>query len=44
MVRDLHTLILFVTAGGLLWSFYKLWEKNRPRPYTPTSVPEELLS
>lgn len=44
MVRDLQTLVLFVTAGGLLWSFYKLWEKNRPRPYTPTSVPEELLS
>jgi hypothetical protein len=44
MIHDLHTLILFVTSGGLLWSFYMLWQKNRPRPYTPTSVPEELLS
>jgi hypothetical protein len=44
MFRDLHTLVLFVTAGGLFWSFYKIWDKNRPRPYTPTSVPEELLS
>lgn len=44
MVRDLQTLVLFGTATGLLWGFYKLWDKNRPRPYTPTSVPEELLS
>jgi hypothetical protein len=44
MMRDLHTLILFGTATGLLWGFYQLWDKNRPRPYTPTSVPEELLS
>jgi hypothetical protein len=44
MMRDLHTLILFVTAGGLLWSFYELWDKNRPRPYSPDHVPEELLS
>ena len=44
MIRDLHTLVLFGTATGLLWSFYILWQKNRPRPYTPTSVPEDLLS
>ncbi len=44
MMRDLHTLFLFVAATGLLWSFYKLWEKNRPRPYSPDRVPADLLS
>ena len=44
MIRDLHTLILFGTAAGLLWSFYMLWDKNRPRPYSPDHVPEDLLS
>ena len=44
MIRDLQTLVLFGAATGLLWSFYKLWEKNRPRPYSPSAVPEELLS
>ena len=44
MIRDLHTLVLFAGAAGLLWSFYKLWDKNRPRPYSPAHVPEELLS
>ena len=44
MIRDLQTLVLFGAATGLLWSFYRLWEKNRPRPYSPAHVPEELLS
>jgi hypothetical protein len=44
MMRDLQTLVLFAGATGLLWSFYKLWDKNRPRAYSPSAVPEELLS
>jgi hypothetical protein len=44
MIRDLHTLGLLGAGLGLCWPFYRLWEKNRPRPYSPAHVPEELLS
>jgi hypothetical protein len=44
MFQDLHTLFLFMAGGGLAWSFFRLWDKNRPRPYSPGQVPEELLS
>ena len=44
MIRDLQTLALLPARTGLCWPFYKLWEKNRPRPYSPSAVPEELLS
>lgn len=44
MFPDLHTLFLCITGGGLALSFVKLWDKNRPRPYSPGHVPEELLS
>lgn len=43
MIHNLETLFVFVSAAGLLWGFYKLWEKNRPRGYSPRHVPEELL-
>jgi hypothetical protein len=44
MIRDLHTLGLLGAGLGLCWPFYRLWEKNRPRPYSSAHVPEELLS
>ena len=44
MIRDLHTFGLLGAGLGLCWPFYRLWEKNRPRPYAPAHVPEELLS
>lgn len=44
IVRDLHVLGVFAAGAALFWSFYKLWDKNRPRSYLPTHVPEDLLS
>jgi hypothetical protein len=44
IVRDLHVLGVFAAGAALFWSFYKLWDKNRPRSYSPAHVPEDLLS
>jgi hypothetical protein len=44
MIRDLHVLALCGASWWLLWWFYAIWEKNRPRSYSPDHPPEELLS
>jgi hypothetical protein len=44
MAGTLHALGVAAAAIALFWSFYKLWDKNRPRAYSPSHVPEDLLS
>jgi hypothetical protein len=38
-----HTLGVAAAAWGLAYAGWKSWARNRPRPYSPDRVPDDLL-
>lgn len=38
-----HTLGVAAAAWGLAYAGWKSWSRNRPRPYSPDRIPDDLL-
>jgi hypothetical protein len=43
LVPTWHTLGVAAAAWALAYSGWKTWNRNRPRPYSPDRIPDDLL-
>ena len=43
IVRTVEVLFLTIGSVALIWPFYRVWQRNRPRSYSPDDLPNDLV-